>query len=540
MPLQRGNHPLYRADSLGSNKFDETFMSWFLDQPIEVTKSGRSVRVFRCRVMRDQTPAGIVQFAVSDQTLEFSQLIDLPVDELGDRLVSILLRHVGWLIVTHRFPRTDNEVFEIRLTKADGLSDSRLAESLAEPLHFPLPIEVPSFGPDLSASESLPLRALGIRSLFGFGPEQRLNLSNGLTVVVGENGSGKSSLRKAFAELSRIANGSKPFSSTPRWKNRSPQQTDLSTRIELLAGLLTYEIELSPGSVPGRAEFDSETLRAVGNGEQNERVFLQRPGKKFDCEFTQQLADPGNSRPQNLESQIAGPADANRAVLADLASLALYPEAASMRRLLSNIKTYSAWDYVDGARVESASVDVRHSSLFHDGSNLTSILHHLEHGGSATFDKWFQEVMRGEPQLAATGAALTYTHWGNEFSVTELSDGSLRWAQTIAALLGDASMVVLDEPELGLHPDLIISLARLLKQSSLRLPIVVFTHSKDLLSQLDSLFRDDQETLNVQVLEQELSGNVISTPNLQALHQEYPHDTLGELWARGLIGGNRW
>ena len=103
-------------------------------------------------------------------------------------------------------------------------------------------------------------------------------------------------------------------------------------------------------------------------------------------------------------------------------------------------------------------------------------------------------------------------------------------------------MIVLDEPELGLHPDLIESLAAFLKEQALRVPILVFTHSKDLLSALDTMYRDDDEILHVQVLEQESEGNVIHTPDLALLREDYPADeySLGDLWARGLIGGNRW
>jgi predicted ATPase len=72
-------------------------------------------------------------------------------------------------------------------------------------------------------------------------------------------------------------------------------------------------------------------------------------------------------------------------------------------------------------------------------------------------------------------------------NVSELSDGTLRYVLLVAALLTPRppELMVLNEPEASLHPDLIGSLARLLVKASERCQIIVISHSQQLVSALE-------------------------------------------------------
>src|SRR5437763_8693259 len=69
-------------------------------------------------------------------------------------------------------------------------------------------------------------------------------------------------------------------------------------------------------------------------------------------------------------------------------------------------------------------------------------------------------------------------------SAAELSDGTLRYLLWIAALLTPRppTLMVLNEPETSLHPDLLCALARLIARASERTQVVVVTHAKPLIS----------------------------------------------------------
>src|SRR5271166_230013 len=75
---------------------------------------------------------------------------------------------------------------------------------------------------------------------------------------------------------------------------------------------------------------------------------------------------------------------------------------------------------------------------------------------------------------------------GVTIPASRLSDGTLRWLSLLAILLHPEPppVVCIEEPELGLHPDMIQPLANLLLQASQRMQLVVTTHSTDLIDGL--------------------------------------------------------
>jgi predicted ATPase len=70
----------------------------------------------------------------------------------------------------------------------------------------------------------------------------------------------------------------------------------------------------------------------------------------------------------------------------------------------------------------------------------------------------------------------------------ELSDGTLRYLLLIAALLSPRppALMILNEPEASLHPDLLAPLARLIEQAAKQSQIVVVTHAPALVAELAS------------------------------------------------------
>jgi predicted ATPase len=69
----------------------------------------------------------------------------------------------------------------------------------------------------------------------------------------------------------------------------------------------------------------------------------------------------------------------------------------------------------------------------------------------------------------------------------ELSDGTLRYLLLIAALLSPRppDLMILNEPETSLHPDLLPPLARLIAQAAHRTQIIVVSHAAPLVSDLE-------------------------------------------------------
>ena len=114
----------------------------------------------------------------------------------------------------------------------------------------------------------------------------------------------------------------------------------------------------------------------------------------------------------------------------------------------------------------------------------------------------------------------------------QLSDGTLRFIALATLLLQPhaPNMVVLDEPELGLHPSAIVLLAALVRSASKRTQVILATQSARLV--------DEFEPRQIAVLEADpVSGTQCRRPDVSRLSQWLEDYSLGELWEKNLFGG---
>lgn len=125
---------------------------------------------------------------------------------------------------------------------------------------------------------------------------------------------------------------------------------------------------------------------------------------------------------------------------------------------------------------------------------------------------------------------------GRLISSSRLSDGTLRFLCLLAILCHPTPppVIGIEEPELGLHPDIFPIIAEMLRSASERTQLFVTTHSDALVS----AFSDIPES--ILVCERMPGGTTIERlqpEQLQAWLEDY---RLGEVWRMGAIGGNRW
>jgi len=119
---------------------------------------------------------------------------------------------------------------------------------------------------------------------------------------------------------------------------------------------------------------------------------------------------------------------------------------------------------------------------------------------------------------------------------TRLSDGTLRYLCLLAILChpNPPPLVCIEEPELGLHPDIMPALAELLKEASTRSQLIVTTHSDEL---VDAMTDQPESVL---VCERDEQGTTLTRLNGKTLKPWLEKYRLGDLWTRGEIGGTRW
>ena len=114
---------------------------------------------------------------------------------------------------------------------------------------------------------------------------------------------------------------------------------------------------------------------------------------------------------------------------------------------------------------------------------------------------------------------------------SQLSDGSIRFMCLVTALLqpNPPSTIIIDEPELGLHPFAITLLGGLLRSASTRMQIIVSTQSVPLLNEfsIDDLI----------VVEREEDVSVFKRLDEDEFSKWLEDYSVGELWEKNILGG---
>ena len=180
-----------------------------------------------------------------------------------------------------------------------------------------------------------------------------------------------------------------------------------------------------------------------------------------------------------------------------------------------------------------------------DGSNLAAFLYLLRKKHAGTYMQirntirlsapFFDDFALAPRKLNEDTIKLEWRHVGSDayFDASSLSDGSLRFIALATLLLQPASLrppvVLLDEPELGLHPVAITLLASMLKHAAVESQIIVATQSPVLLDHFEP-----EDVLVADRVNGATQLGRLEDDRLQAWLEEY---SLGQLWEKNEFGG---
>jgi predicted ATPase len=168
------------------------------------------------------------------------------------------------------------------------------------------------------------------------------------------------------------------------------------------------------------------------------------------------------------------------------------PEMLMLRESIRDWRFYDHFRTDSNAPVRSPQIGTWTPILGDDGSDLAAAIETIrEIGANDMLNAAVEDAFPGS-RLSVVNVegrfALTMAQHGllRQLGTAELSDGTLRYLLWIAALLTPRppALMVLNEPETSLHPDLLPALARLIARAAERAQIVVVTHAKPLISAL--------------------------------------------------------
>jgi predicted ATPase len=186
-----------------------------------------------------------------------------------------------------------------------------------------------------------------------------------------------------------------------------------------------------------------------------------------------------------------------------------------------------------------------HAYFRPDARNLAAYLYYLQQQFPEDFKRIEKTIQLVAPFFGkfalrpqTSNPEMIELEWFEEgedmpFKAYHLSDGTLRFI-CLATLLvqpadQQAETIIIDEPELGLHPYAITVLAGLLKSASKEKQIIVSTQSVDLLSEFSPE--------DVIVVDRNGNKSILSRLDSSTLQDWLEEYSLGELWKKNLLGG---
>jgi predicted ATPase len=219
-----------------------------------------------------------------------------------------------------------------------------------------------------------------------------------------------------------------------------------------------------------------------------------------------------------------------------------YPALAWLQEQYEQIRLYRNWPFGPGALLRrEQSTHGRSDFLSDGGENLALVLSNIPTRVKpellASLNKLYEGIQDIHLPIDGGNVLLFLVEkGGREIPATRLSDGTLRYLCLLSILLHPSPppLIAIEEPELGLHPDVISHVAKLLVQASDRSQLVVTTHSRML---VDALTDDPSSVVVCSNESGESRFERLDSSALAAWLEKY---SLGELWSMGELGGNRW
>lgn len=376
--------------------------------------------------------------------------------------------------------------------------------------------------------ENMPrITKVSLTGFKSFKDKTDIALSN-LNVIIGANGTGKSNLLSFFQllgnALTRNLQGHLLRYGGEHFLHNGRKKTErIKCAIEIATNNATdrYEIDLA-FQAPGRLFISREYIEYRKSGKD----------KPFTCEIKNNGYELGlldfGEKLGNSNNALRGTANA-------------------IKTMLQKIRAFQFHDTTDTARIRGGILRADCQYLKNDGGNLAAVLNMLK--TTPEYLPYYNRIVRyvqkilpyfadfaidGFPEKQDT----VYLFWkkqGSDYILTpnQLSDGTIRFIALATLLLAprkiQPDVIVIDEPELGLHPLAIRILANMIKQAAENLQILVATQSPLFLDFFDAndvlVFEAPNEITTVKRLNQD---------ELSAWAQEY---TLSELWDKNVIGG---
>jgi predicted ATPase len=398
----------------------------------------------------------------------------------------------------------------------------------------------------MTAQASIPyIQRIELNHLLSFGSNDNgLDLLP-LNVLIGPNGSGKSNFIEAIAlmraaprdyrEVVRRGGGVREW----LWKGAPEARGHMAWVVANPEGSQPLRHALAFQAVGQNFGLVQESVQSSQNNDQKESPEVFYHYAQGQPVIRVQAGSGAIYRTIDPSSL-----DLDRSILAQRRDPDSYPAFANLASNYERIRIYREWTFGRKAIFrEPQRADLPNDVLAEDFSNLGLFLSRLKtrHPAAARailegLSDLYDELTEFNVLIEGGTVQVFFTEGEFVIPATRLSDGTLRYLCLLAILCDPKPppLICIEEPELGLHPDVLPKLADHLLAASHRTQLIVTTHS-DIL--VDALSEQPESVVVCEKHQGATSMTRLAADELQAWLQKY---RLGELWISGELGGTRW
>ncbi|MDE5562475.1 MAG: AAA family ATPase [Clostridiales bacterium] len=339
-----------------------------------------------------------------------------------------------------------------------------------------------------------------------------LKLSN-INLLIGSNGAGKSNFISVFKMLQNIIEktlqryiGISGGANALLFNGR--KQTEY-IEIEFTFGVNSYEFKLVPTD-ENTFIFDSEHFNYDGYWQHKSYVGGGYPESRWDAGV-----------PNKINNYI--------------------------KPILQNEKwrVYHFHDTSASARVKQTHKITNNIDLLFDAGNLAAFLYRLKFEHPVNYKQivstirmiapYFRDFVLEKNPLS-DDIILRWQQIGSDdtFNANQLSDGTIRFICLTTLFLQPAELqpetIIVDEPELGLHPYAITLLAEIIKKAATKKQVIISTQSVDLLNEFSAN--------DIIIVDRTENGTVFKRHTEEELQEWLSDDyAMGDLWKKNILGG---
>ena len=401
------------------------------------------------------------------------------------------------------------------------------------------------------------IKSIKLTNFLSFGNEQDEIELRPLNIIIGTNGSGKSNFLEAFDLLQNLpSNIGLPIregGNVSDWLYKGSHNNNPDASLDVVINNpliiarrhddLRYTISFNGSWFVDGINITEEKLASKEPLHEKNEPYIYYQLKNRELIVNVQNSDlEADSQYKTLRS---GEIDTTQSILAQKRDTFYYPEMTMLALNFSQIRLYRDWQFgrYTPPRLRQKA-DMLNQYLEPDCSNLGLVLNQIEMNPTAKtrllkeLQYFYKDVENFGVSISNNTVQIYFREFGLKSSVpaTRLSDGTLRYLCLLAILCNPylPPLVCIEEPELGLHPDVFPGLVKLLREVSERCQLIITTHSEAFVD----LFTDDPES--IMVAEKSENGTQLARLNKEQLKPWLEKYRLGNLWTRGDIGGTRW